>query len=110
MSIAIKNHTVSLKPNYQSISLEEKVDELGELRAALQPLLKVQKSLEADIKASGQSEINGQKYRATVSLSERATVAWKAIATKLKASKQMIVGNTTHSSVTTLRVTALPKS
>ncbi len=103
-------HVVSLKPDYKSLTIEEKVDELGELRAALQPLINAQKELEKDVKADGRTEINGSKYRATVSFSERATVAWKKIAEKLGASKQIIIGNTSKSKVTSLRVTALPKS
>lgn len=109
MNAKIK-HVVSLKPNYAALTIEEKVDELGELRAALQPLLTASKNLERDVKASGLTEINGEKYRATVSFSERMTTAWKKIAEKLGASKQMIAGNSTKTEVVTLRVTALPKS
>jgi len=110
MTIKTQKHTVTLRPNYTTLSLEEKADELGDLRAALKPLLEAQASLETDLKKSGREEVNGDRYRVTISVFDRATVAWKKIAEKLGASKQMIVGNTSNVTVTKLNVTALPKN
>ena len=102
--------TIVLNPNVKSLSNEQLADELGDLRAALQPLLECQKEIETRLKISGKKEVNGLRYRVTVSISNRATTAWKKIAMALKPSPQRIASNTSHSSVTSLRVKALPKS
>ena len=86
------------------------IDRLGEIAAEKAELAAEEKALKARLvdtaARTGQSSFEGEWFRATVSFSERATVAWKAIAEKLGASRQIIAGNTSTSEVTTVRVTA----
>ena len=65
-------------------------DELGELKAQLAPLLKLEKELKAKLIASGQDAIDGTKYRVTVSHVEIKKVAWQKVAEKLEPSYQLI--------------------
>ena len=102
--------TIVLNPNVKFLTNGQLADELGDLRAALKPLLECQKEIETRLKTSGEKEVNGSRYRVTVSISNRASTAWKKIAMALKPSAQRIAANTSHAPVTTLRVKALPKS
>lgn len=54
--------------------LKDKVDELGALKAAIAELTEKEKELKTAIAASGYAELDGDLYRATVSLSERVTL------------------------------------
>jgi hypothetical protein len=54
--------------------LKAKVDELGALKAAIAELTEKEKELKTAIAASGYAELDGDLYRATVSLSERVTL------------------------------------
>ena len=85
---------------------ERLVDDIGALRAEIADRQARCKELESYLRESGPGEYEGRAYRITVSVSERATTAWKAIAEKLGASRQIIKGNTKTSEVTTLRCTA----
>jgi len=82
------------------------VDKLGALRAQAADLGSDIKFLEGLLKEAGPGAYEGDLFRATVSVSERATVAWKAIAEKLGASRQMLTANTKVSEVSCVRVTA----
>lgn len=82
------------------------VDKIGVTKAKIAELQKELKDLEELIKDEGVGAYEGQLYRCTVSFTDRATVAWKKIAEKLGASRQMIKANTTYSEVTTLRCVA----
>lgn len=89
---------------------ERLVDDIGALRAEVADRQARLKELENYLRESGPGTYEGRMFRITVSVSERATVAWKAIAEKLGASRQMVKGNTQTSEVTTLRCTARLKS
>ena len=81
-------------------------DDIGRKRAEIAKLQKELQDLESVLKDGGPGAYEGQLYRVTVSFTDRATVAWKKIAEKLGASRQMITANTTYSEVTTLRCSA----
>ncbi len=82
------------------------VDQLGNLQAEIAALQTQEKSLKDELKAEGVGVIEGDLYNATVYDSERKTTAWKAIATKLGATAQMIAGNTTKSITTSVKIAA----
>lgn len=82
------------------------VDAIGRKRAQIAKLQGELADLEAEIKDSGPGAYEGRLFRITVSVSDRATVAWKKIAQKLGASRQMVTANTIYSEVTTLRCSA----
>lgn len=82
------------------------VDRLGEIRASIAALREQEASIEKSLKAQGAGVFEGSHFRATVSVSERATVAWKDIAAKFDVSPQLKSAHTTHSEVVTIRVSA----
>ncbi len=83
------------------------VDDLGRLKAEIADLEVRKGELEDVLVESGEAEIDGRLFRATVSIYDRATVAWKKIAKKLKASRQLIKANTAEPvEVITVKVVA----
>lgn len=80
-------------------------DQLGTLQAEMEALKKQEADLKAELKAEGVGTYEGDLYDATVYDSERPTTAWKRIAEKLGASKQMIAGNTKWSVTTSVKCT-----
>lgn len=82
------------------------VDRIGELEAAIAVLQDQMEPLKLLLKEQAPGEHNGDLFRAVVFQSERSTVAWQKIARQLGASKQMIAGNTSKTTITTLKVTA----
>ena len=84
----------------------ELVDRLGELRAEMKVLKDEAKDIESYLKTSGAGRYDGENYSALVTVSERKSTDWKAIATKLKASKYMIWAYSKVSDVCTLKLTA----
>lgn len=81
------------------------VDQLGTLQVQIAELQAEEKALKDALKAEGVGTYEGDLYDATVFDSERPTTAWKRIAEKLNASKQMIAGNTKWSITTSVKVT-----
>ena len=71
------------------------VDDLGRLKAEISELTERKAELEQVLKDSGEDAVDGRLFRATISRFTRAQVAWKKIAEKLGASRQMITANTT---------------
>ena len=82
------------------------VDRIGKKRAEIAKLQAELKDLESVVKDEGVGAYEGNLFRITVSETDRPTVAWKKIAEKLGASRQIITANTTYSEVTTLRCSA----
>jgi hypothetical protein len=82
------------------------VDDLGELRAQIADLQDRAKRLESVLRESGDGTYQGALFRATVTTSERSSTAWKTVAEKAGASRQLITAHTSTKEVTTLRVTA----
>jgi hypothetical protein len=81
-------------------------DELGFLRAQIADL----KDRESDIRESfieaGITAMEGDTFRAVVVESLRTTINWKAVAAKLKPSRQLVTSHTTEKEVIAIRVNA----
>lgn len=81
-------------------------DQLGNLQAEIEAMRAQERELKDALIDEGLGTYEGDLYDATVFESDRPTTAWKAIATKLGASAQMIAGNTKRSIITSVRCTA----
>jgi len=86
--------------------LDLDVDELGRLLAEKAELDTRIKMLKDNLATLGAGVYEGKLFRASVSVSERTTVDYKAIVEKLGASSQMIRGNSRVSETVTVRCTA----
>lgn len=89
---------------------EYTIDAIGTLRARIADLQAQIKPLEAELKAAGAGHYDGELFTGCVSECETSRVDWKGIATKLKASKQMIARNTKQSTSVRLTVSARSKA
>jgi hypothetical protein len=91
--------------NLDSFTLENLsrvVDELGALKAAIAELTEKEKELKTIIAASGYAELNGELFRATVSLSERVTLDSEKVRALL--SEPQIAACSRVTEVTSVRV------
>lgn len=81
-------------------------DELGRIRAKMANL----KDREAEIREimldAGVDALEDKIFRAVVVESLRTTVNWKAVAAKLKPSRQLVTAHTTEKEVFSIRVNA----
>ena len=84
----------------------KRVDRLGEIRAEIKILADEAKDIETLLKADGDSRFDGEYFTVTVSRFERATIAWKKIAEKMKCSDYMKETYSKVAEVCTLKVTA----
>ncbi|MCP4088221.1 MAG: hypothetical protein GY746_00295 [Gammaproteobacteria bacterium] len=88
-------------------------DELGQIRAEIRELQKVAKGMESLIKAqaesTGSNVLEGDLFRVAIGTQDRATINWQKIAKALSPSRQLITGNTTSKTVTSIKVTAHKK-
>lgn len=80
----------------------ELVDTLGAIKAEIANLTAQEKVLKDKLIALGESAIDGELFRATISTSERATLDMEAVRAKL--SPQFITAHTNVSTVTAIRV------
>ena len=80
------------------------VDELGALKAAIAELTEKERDLKTVIAGSGYAEIDGDLFRATVSLSERTTLETEKVKALLSEAQILACSKTTE--VTTVRVAA----
>ena len=72
-------------------ALAAKVDELGQLHAAIAKLKKDADQLRTELEDAGLTDIDGQLYRVNFAqCTARAVTDWQAIAKRLKASAQLI--------------------
>lgn len=81
-------------------------DALGSLKAQiveLESLAEIQRQHLIDM---GEGAHEGIVFRATVSIADRTTVAWKKVAMKLDPPRQLITAHSNTESVTTVKVTA----
>lgn len=85
------------------------VDRLGALRSQIADLQDEVKRAEAALQAKGPGVYEGAEYRASVSVFERDSVAWKKIAEKFEPSRQMVQAYTTTSQVSVVKVSARKK-
>lgn len=89
-------------------AMADKVDQLGQLHAAIAKLKKDADQLRAELEDAGLSEIDGQQYRASFAqVAGRTLIDWETIAQRFKPSAQLIRAHTTTSKPSTrLNVTA----
>lgn len=87
-----------------SQNLAHIVDELGQLKAAIAELTEKEKELKTIIAASGYAELDGDLFRATVSLSERTTLESDKVRALLSPAQIAACSKVTE--VTTVRVAA----
>ncbi len=69
-------------------------DELGRLQAEIAELRQAEKVLRELLIASGESPVEGNHYRATVSRYIASRTDWRAVAEKLSPSRQLIAAHT----------------
>jgi hypothetical protein len=79
-------------------------DMLGILKARISEYELQAEAARAQIVALGEGAHEGLLFRASVSIADRDTVDWKAIAAKFSPSRQLVTAHTTTKSVTTVRV------
>ena len=80
-------------------------DQLGIVRARIAELQADEKALKAEIIATG-IPVEGELFRAVPVVAERTTTAWKKVAEKLNASRQLITAYSKTATVASVRVTA----
>jgi len=81
-------------------------DMLGTLKAQIAELESQAKLAHAALVAMGEGAHEGMLFRASVSVAERESIDWKAIAAKLEPSRQLIAAHKSAKEVTTVRVVA----
>lgn len=81
-----------------------KADLFGDLKAEVAKLMERHDALKAELIAMGTGVHEGERYRVTVSKSERETLDMEAVRAKL--SRQFIQANTNVTEVTTVRAVA----
>ena len=91
-----------LKGQTMTNELKAIVDELGTLKAAIAELTEKEKELKTIVAASGYAELDGELFRATVSLSERVTLDSEKVRALL--SEPQIAACSRVTEVTSVRV------
>ena len=87
-------------------SLVQVVDELGRLRAKIADLKVREEELKTALDESGEEDVDGTLFRATVSRSDVDHVDWKTIAARFKPSKRLVKANTETKERVTVKVTS----
>ena len=82
------------------------IDSLGLIKAQIADLEAQEKVLRDQIAELGAGAYDGDLFRASVSIADRETIDWRAIAEKLEPSRQLITAHTSAKTVTTVRVAA----
>lgn len=82
------------------------VDSLGFIKAQIADLEKQAKAFHAQIVAMGVGAHEGDIFRASVSIADRETTDWRAVAEKFEPSRQLVTAHTSAKEVTTVRVVA----
>ena len=86
------------------MNIQRVVDELGHVKAQIANLTKIEAKLKGILIDSGEHEINGEEYRATVSQFTQSRLDMDAVRAKL--SPQFIVSHTNEIEVTKVSVVA----
>ncbi len=81
-------------------------DELGTIRAKMANLKDRETEIRNIMLESGVKAMEDKKFRAVVVESLRKNIDWKAIAEKLKPSRQLVTAHTTEKEVVSIRVNA----
>ena len=93
------------KPDFESLTLEQRIDMMGQLKAQLATLEKEYDKLKASvIEDVGVGAYEGETFRVSISVSTRETLDMEAVRNHL--SPQFIRAHTRTSTSTTVRVTA----
>ena len=79
-------------------------DALGFLKAQIADLKAAAEIEHARLVAMGVGAHDGETFRASVSVADRDSIDWKAIAAKLEPSRQLVTAHTETKAVTTVRV------
>ena len=89
-------------------AIAAKVDELGQLHAAMADMKKRYEAIRTELEEAGLKEIDGQQYRASfATVAGRTLIDWETIAQRFKPSAQLIRAHTTTGKPSTrLNVTA----
>jgi hypothetical protein len=89
-------------------AIAAKVDELGQLHAAIADMKKRYEAIRTELEDAGLDSIDGQQYRASfATVAGRTLIDWETIAAKFKPSAQLIRAHTkTGKPSTRLNVTA----
>lgn len=87
-------------------SLNRLADELGALDARIADLEEHRKALRSTLAAAGKDVISGDFFDVKVSRYEQFSTAWKTVAEKAGASRQLIAAHTSSSDVVRVTVTA----
>jgi hypothetical protein len=85
---------------------ENDVDNLGIIKGRIADLALQAKIIETRLKDGGAGVHEGALFRVTVSVADRETVDWKAVAAKLEPSHQLVTAYTTYTEVVSVRVVA----
>ena len=85
-------------------SVGETVDRLGEVKSQIAELEKLAEILKETLVESGETEVEGSLFRATVVRATVTKVDWKSVAEYLKPSSQLLTAHTSESERTTVRV------
>ena len=86
--------------------LQQLVDDLGQIKAEMAILKSDESALRDKLLASGVTVVEGDLFRANVVDANVNRIDWKAIAAKLKPSRQLVKAHTNHSVVTSVRITS----
>ena len=81
-------------------------DELGIIRAQMADLKHREKDIREILITSGVHTLEDEQFRAVVVESMRTTIDWKAVAAKLKPSRQLVTAHTDEREVISIRVNA----
>lgn len=81
-------------------------DELGFVRAQIADLKEREKDIRETFIEAGVHAMEGETFRAVVVESLRTLVDWKAVAAKLKPSRQLVTAHTSEKEVISIRVNA----
>ena len=81
-------------------------DELGFIRAQMADLKDRETNIRETFIEAGITAMEGETFRAVLVESLRTTINWKAVAAKLKPSRQLVTSHTTEKEVTSIRVNA----
>lgn len=86
------------------VELKDSVDYLGHLKAQAATIEDIEKRFKEKLIQSGQDKIDGELFKATVSVSDRATLNMEKVRAKL--SPQFIAANTNVTQVVMVRIVA----
>ena len=81
-------------------------DELGIIRAQMADLKDREREIRTAFIESGVHALEDERFRAVVVESMRTKIDWKAVAAKLKPSRQLVTAHTSEIPVTQIRVSA----